>query len=273
MPVALGSNGPLPVLFYFHGQGGTLAESNSFAALAEATGQLVTVAPKGLSEGTVDGAAWSVGTEGRTDVCTKECEPVTFPSCVTVGKAARCNWATCYSDVAFVKLVLEEVRRDFDVDSSRFFAVGASNGAMLSLHLAAELPGAFAAVVSWYGAYLQGQLPPAAALNGTSLLLLQGGKDETIPEAGGQSYDHYLWESGNATASTFAAGNGCQPDVTVPYAMPFDDHPPHTCTRHLDCLRGSRVVFCDFPTQTHGFWPVWAELMTWWFLRTTQVSD
>jgi len=258
----------LPVLFYFHGQSGTLVDSNSFAELGEATGQFVTVAAKGLSEG-VGSAAWSVGTEGRTDVCTEQCEAVVFPSCERVGRVSACNWATCFSDLAFIRLLLAEVTRDFDVvDSARFYAVGASNGAMLSLHLAAAMPGTFKAVVPWYGAFLKGQLPPAGALEGTSLMLLQGGRDETIPEQGGESYDHYLYESSNATVAAFATANGCEADETRPFTPPFDNHPPHSCVQRVGCKHGAAVLFCDFPTQQHGFWPTWAESMSWWFLRT-----
>lgn len=257
---------PLPAIFYFHGQSGTLADSNSFAELGEATGQFMTIAAKGLSEGLPDSSAWTVGAEGRADVCTQDCEAVVFPSCTRAGRVSRCNWATCYSDLAFIQLLLAEVRRDFAVDSSRFYAVGASNGAMLALHLAEALPGRFRAVVPWYGAYLRGQLP-AAGLNGTSLLLLQGGKDRTIPEQGGESEDHYLYESSNATASAFGAANGCSATLE-PLVHPFDNHPPHACVSRASCQHGIRVVFCDFPTQEHGFWPTWAESMTWWFLRT-----
>ena len=260
----------LPVLFYFHGQSGNLASSNSFAELGEATGQFVTVAAKGLSEGLVDSSAWSVGTEGRTDVCTDECEAEVFPSCARVGRVSACNWATCFSDLAFIQLLLAEVARAFDavVDSARLYAVGASNGAMLSLHLAAAIPGTFKAVVPWYGAYLKGQLPPAGALEGTSLLLLQGGRDVTIPEMGGESYDHFLYESSNATVAAFATANGCTTDETKRVTPPFDNHPPHSCVQRVGCKHGAAVLFCDFPTQQHGFWPMWAESMTWWFLRT-----
>ena len=257
----------LPVLFYFHGQSGSLGDSTSFAELGQATGQYITVAAKGLSEGT-PGAAWAIGAEGRNDVCAKGCEAVIFPSCVKVGRISKCNWATCYSDLAFIKLLLTEVRRELSVDSDRFYAVGASNGAMLSLQLAAELPGVFAAVVPWYGAYLKGLLPRPQLLNGTSLLLMQGGEDVTIPEAGGESEDHYLYESSSATAAAFASANGCEADTTAPFVHPFDNHPPHSCVSRVNCKTGATVLFCEFPTQGHGFWPRWAESMTWWFLRS-----
>ena len=264
----------LPVLFYFHGQSSNMAGSNSFAELGQATGQFITVAAKGLSEGLE--SAWSVGTEGRTDVCTKGCKGVTFPSCKKVGRVSNCNWATCFSDLAFIKLLISEVQRDFDVDNEQFYAVGASNGAMLSLHLAAVVPRCgttlcrptFKAVVPWYGAYLKGQLPPAGVLQGTSLMLMQGGKDVTIPENGGESYDHYLYESSNATTAAFATANGCNANGTTPFTHPFDNHPSHSCVQHVGCKNGTIVLFCDFPTQQHGFWPTWAESMTWWFLRT-----
>ena len=112
VPTAPADSAPLPVLFYFHGQSSDLAGSRGFAELGEASGQYVTVAPKGLSEGIADAAAWEVGAEGRTDVCANGTEAVIFPSCIKAGRVSRCNWATCHSDLAFVKLLLDEVRRD-----------------------------------------------------------------------------------------------------------------------------------------------------------------
>ena len=100
------------------------------------------------------------------------------------------------------------------------------------------------------------------------MLYLQGGRDTTIPEAGGESYDHYLYESSAASVGAFAAGNGCAQNATAPFVAPFDAHPPHACTARVGCERGAKVVFCDYPTQTHGFWPTWGEEITWWFLRT-----
>ena len=208
--------------------------------------------------------AWSVKAEGRTDVCTSECTPTVFTSCHTVDRISPCNWATCYDDVFFVKQLLATLKAELQIDDQHIYATGPSNGGMLADYLATQLPGVFAAVAPWYGAFLKNMLlkPP---LKKVSLISLHGLKDQTIPAAGGESYDHYLYYSENTTVLEWAIENGCSTEL-VKVATPFDDQPMmHTCVEHPHCSSGATVMYCYFPNQGHGFWPKYAEKLTWWF--------
>ena len=261
-----------PLIIYFHGQYGSFkSDSAGFAALGLKKGY-ITVAPKGMEDGHPGDTSWSVKAEGRTDVCTAECTPVVFTSCKIVDRISRCNWATCYDDVFFVKRLLATLKSELQIDNQRIYATGPSNGGMFSDYLATQLPGVFAAVAPWYGAFLQNMLlrPP---LKGISLLSLHGLKDKTIPAAGGESYDHYLYYSENSTVLEWAIENGCSTKL-VRVTTPYDNQSMvHTCIEHPSCSSGATVMYCYFPNQGHGFWPNYAEELTWWFFSMHTTSD
>ena len=255
----------MPLLFYFHGQYGDFkTESVGFANLGLEKGY-ITVSPKGMEDGHPGDTSWSVKAEGRTDVCTDQCQPTVFTSCKVVNRISACNWATCYDDVYFFQRLLATLKAELQIDDLHIYATGDSNGAMFSDYLVTRLPGLFAAIAPWYGAFLKNMLlkPP---LKGVSLLSLHGLKDTVIPAEGGESYDHYLYYSENTTVLQWAVENGCTTD-TVKVKTPFDSKGPmeHTCIEYPNCSSATRVVYCYFPKQGHAFWPEYAEKLTWWF--------
>ena len=100
------------------------------------------------------------------------------------------------------------------------------------------------------------------------VLALHGGKDVTIPPAGGESYDHYFYASEAQTLDAFATANRCE-SHTVAWATPWSGVlPRHQCTQHRGCEHGASVAYCLFPTEAHGFWPKYAENLTWWWMST-----
>eukprot|EP00040_Diaphanoeca_grandis_P024930 m.137752 g.137752 ORF g.137752 m.137752 type:complete len:362 (+) comp29943_c0_seq1:611-1696(+) len=258
---------PLPLLIYFHGQGGDFrTEAVKFANLGIELGYH-TVSPKGLQE-TTGTTAWSIDTQGRTDVCTAKCVPTIYPSCSKVNQVSNCNWATCYSDVHFIQVLLEHLFATLNVDRTRVFAVGCSNGAMFIDHLVATLPNTFAGVAPWYGGFLKHAFPPnPSAFRNTSLVSFHGLKDVTIPPNGGVSDGDWLYVSENTTINSWAKSNGCA-STSLGISTPFDNaKPKHSCVQHHRCDRARViVVYCTFPHEHHGFWPDYAENMTMWFL-------
>ena len=265
VPDAYDGTTPTPLLMYFHGQYGSFKrDSAGFAALGLQKGY-ITVSPKGMADGHPGATSWSVKAEGCTDVCTSECTPIIFKSCKIVNRISPCNWATCYDDVFFVKQLLATLRAELQIDDQHIYATGASNGGMFSYYLATQLPGVFAAMAPWYGAFLQNMLKPPYAFKGVSLLSLHGLKDRVIPAAGGESYDHYLYYSENTTVLEWAIENGCSTQL-LKVRTPFSNRRMmHTCVEHPSCSSGAIVMYCYFPNKFHGFWPRFAEKLTWWF--------
>ena len=270
VPDAYDGTAATPLLIYFHGQYGSFdKDSAGFAALGLQKGY-ITVSPKGMDDGHPGDTSWSVKAEGRTDVCTSECTPTIFTSCTIVDRISSCNWATCYDDVFFFKQLLATLKAELQIDDKHIYATGPSNGGMFTDYLATQLPGVFAAVAPWYGAFLRNMLLKQP-LKRVSLISLHGLKDTTIPAAGGESNDHYLYYSENTTVLEWAIENGCSTEL-VKVKTPFDNQPMvHTCVEHPNCSTGATVMYCYFPNQGHAFWPTYAESLTWWFFSNKTV--
>ena len=100
---------------------------------------------------------------------------------------------------------MTQIQNELCVDQGQIYLSGSSNGAMFGYELVSRLP-IFAGFVPWYGAFLANMLrpPPALAVRPTTLMHMQGLRDRTIPPAGGESADHWLYVSMNATLDTCA---------------------------------------------------------------------
>jgi polyhydroxybutyrate depolymerase len=145
---------PIPVVVVLHGGLQTLegiAEMTGFDDAAERRG-FIAVYPKGI---------------GRT-----------FNAGECCGAAQRLG----VDDIGFVRDLLEHLADRYDVDRSRIYATGISNGGLLTYRLACEVPGTFAAVAP-VAATLIG---PCSAPNPVSILHLHGLQDRNVPFKGGR---------------------------------------------------------------------------------------
>ena len=146
--------GPRPLVLVLHGGGGTgrrMEEHTGFSRLADAEGFYV-LYPDGI------GGHWNDG-RGLADAS--------------------------HDDVSFIRALLDTLRREFKVDSSRVYATGISNGAMFAHRLACDLPGTFAAIGPVAGALPAALVPRCGSAAPVSVLSLQGMDDRLVPFAGG----------------------------------------------------------------------------------------
>src|SRR5690606_22833256 len=75
------------------------------------------------------------------------------------GKLATWNAGKCCGggrdensdDVGYIRRILKDLPRHFTVDPSRIFAIGMSNGGMMSYRLACEMSGVFKGIASVTG--------------------------------------------------------------------------------------------------------------------------
>ena len=150
-----------PVLFNFHGFGGTadyfLAETNMRHTAH--TNKFIVVYPQGsLLDGSPHWNPSVASADNKSDV----------------------------DDLGFVEAMIAQLAVDYSVDTDRVYAVGYSNGGMMSYGLAAHKSNRIAAIGSVSGAMLDsGELPshpmPVMKIHGTS--------DGTIPYTGGEYYN------------------------------------------------------------------------------------
>ena len=115
---------------------------------------------------------------------------VVYPEGTRLGNVLLWNAGACClpgllrdqpDDVAFILRVLKDVERRFPVDRTRVYAVGMSNGAMMTYRLATEAPTQFAAVATVAGPMALRQFHPRAPI---SIMHIQSKDDPILPFAG-----------------------------------------------------------------------------------------
>jgi poly(3-hydroxybutyrate) depolymerase len=168
-----------PLIFYFHGNGGTAADF--YKNLHEVhelidNNQFIGIFPQGLEK------SWNLGEE-----------------------ASRAD------DVAWVKGILEEISDISFVNSSSVYAVGISNGAGMANKLAKETNSfkGIAPIVSQQTLKLS-KIDP---LRGVSVFQINGDDDPLIPLQGGFSKVQHQFVSARDSAGNWALHSNC---ATVP---------------------------------------------------------
>jgi polyhydroxybutyrate depolymerase len=157
VPTTYRSSTPMPVVLLFHGGQGSattianITGKDNFSVFADRAG-FIAIYPNSVS-GTWD--------DGRDTV------PV----------------AT--NDVAFVDALLDEVAKDYNIDTKRVYATGISNGGMMTHRLACDLTKRFAAVATVAAnmpVSLSAKCSPTRAI---PIAMISGDADPLMPFAGG----------------------------------------------------------------------------------------
>ena len=174
---------PLPLLLVLHGAGG------DGAGMAEHTGLTSAAIQRGYA--------------------------VVYPN----GVARRWNdgrGTSAQDDVGFIRMLLDSLRRELPVDSTRIYATGISNGAGLAYRLACDLPGTFAAIAPVAGAPAATLEERCAATRPVSVISFQGTSDPLMPYEGGDvAAGRGRVLAAQRSAALFAEVSGCPPSPTV----------------------------------------------------------
>lgn len=158
VPESASPNVSVPLIIGLHGglgSGEQFAANTRFDGAAE-RGGFIAVYPDGI------GRTWNAG----------RC----------CGVAAR----TDVDDVGFISALIDELAARYEIDLARVYATGHSNGAMMALRLACELPERIHAVVAVAGGL---EAPACAPPAPRSVLLIHGDADQNHPLEGGQGPD------------------------------------------------------------------------------------
>jgi polyhydroxybutyrate depolymerase len=154
---------------------------------------------------------------------------VAFPSAMGNWSDGRSVTGTGMNDVRFVRGMIDQLVHFDDIDRSRIYATGASNGGMFTLRLACEMSleiAAFAPVVASFPVEYWSRCKPARAV---PILMINGTADTFIRWEGGSiRYGMYRGLGGEVipvpqTVEFWRQHNGC-PDEPVPR---------HIKTRHV----------------------------------------
>jgi len=218
-------NAPAPLVIVLHGGGGSgssVMKSSGFGQLARDKG-FIGVFPDGSGR---------VGTWNAAGCC---------------GSALRDN----VDDVGFIRDVIADVKSQHNVDPSRIYLVGMSNGAMLTHRAAIALSGEIAAAGTVVGAMFGGEPMPASPV---PIVILNAADDDTVPVAGGMSPRRMVaraqtmpFQPAAYQASFWAKADGCAaPAVT-------EQNAGFTRQSWTGCAAGSEVVFYIVNGAGHGW--------------------
>lgn len=223
IPKSYTADEPMPVLFVFHGAGGTgasIAAVTDFNTIADAEG-FIAVYPDGINH------IWN---DGRPP------DPVLGP----------------VDDIGFVTLMLETIKESLNVDSTRIYATGYSAGGMFSYRLGCDLPDDFAAVASVASTFPEYLAENCQDSPPMPLLVIQGTDDPIVPWIGYRN--GYL--SALRTLDYWGRHNGCEAivDLTIQ-----DDTDPDDGTRVMlegrgDCTSDADVMLYGIYYGGHT-WP------------------
>lgn len=175
-----------------------------------------------------------------------------YPCPAECGECNHCAWTSCYDDVGFIEKMLDAVQSEFQTDSSRYYLLGVSNGGMMTLRLACNLSGRFAAI-----APIIGQLAPGYACGpdvDLPMLHLFGGEDNTVRFDGNPGGDGFIYTSAAETAAVWSSALACATGPTA-WGNEISQSAGLVCTAYSDCrVDGHEVVSCMDPDGRHA-WP------------------
>jgi len=225
LPTGYDNSQPSPVVFAFHGRGGTASSllptgspfGGGYALYGVQPGlpNAVFVVPQGLDSGSDSGTDYGWPNTGG-------------------------------QDINFVKATLTWLETNLCVDKARYFSTGMSYGGMMSETIACQIPDLFRAIGSQAGSLFGGTrncvAKPIAAW------ITHGDADTTVPI------------SGDITArDMIIANNGC--DTTNTHTIDLVDTArigdaattDVTCTVYDQCTSGNYpVIWCPVPGEGHA---------------------
>jgi polyhydroxybutyrate depolymerase len=224
---------PLPVVIALHGGGGNAAMFEGGAGLngpADERGFAV-VYPDGTGHLDIRLLTWNAG--------------------LCCGSARKEQ----VDDVGFVWALLADLARDLDLDRTRVYAVGHSNGGMMAYRLAAQSPGRIAAIVSVAGPDMTestGSGPPVPVLHIHSL------DDPRAAYAGGVPtrmgfQEPVTFRSVDETLGRWRERDRCSGDGVVVDERVLESHRAELVD-YGPCAGGSTVMLWRLHGPGHG-WP------------------
>ena len=222
-PSSIEESTSISVVFNFHGYGSNADEQlfyGDFRQLSEQEGFLLIVPQGSMLEG---------NTHWNSDS--------SFTSKSTA------------DDTGFVSKIIDEISQRYEVDASKMYAVGMSNGGAMSIYLACSLSQRITAVASVTG-FMSSNLRANCEVNAPmSVLLIHGTADEVV------SWDNGLGGGSILSIAEFwAAHNEC----ATFRSEPFDDYNGDGLSgvhhQHSDCSNETLVQVYEITNMGH-VWP------------------
>lgn len=163
-------------------------------------------------------------------------------------------------DVGFLSHLINQLVKDLQLDPTRVYVTGVSNGALMAHRLACERPEVFRAIAPVIGAMPANIAPRCTPSRPVPVLMINGTEDTLAPWEGGEIRfgRTKLGEklSVPQTVSLWVKLNGCPPTPTVTYEP---DRDPRDGTRvrkesYSPCREGTEILLYAIEGGGHT-WP------------------
>ena len=222
-PSLLSPNVALPVLFNFHGYGSNADQQliyGDFRGLADEEAFILVVPQGSLLEGTTH---WNSDSE--------------FTSKSTA------------DDLGFVSRMIDELETRYNIDNTKVYAAGMSNGGAMSLYLACSLSDQITAVASVTGFMSSDLISNCGAIDPTSVILIHGTADSVVS-----------WESGVGGGSILGIGefwaehNNCSQSSQTALEDYNGDSVSGVIHQHSGCDAETLVQVYEITDMDH-IWP------------------
>ena len=213
----------LPVLFNFHGYGSNADQQliyGDFRGLADEEAFILVVPQGSLLEGTTH---WNSDSE--------------FTSKSTA------------DDLGFVSRMIDELETRYNIDNTKVYAAGMSNGGAMSLYLACSLSDQITAVASVTGFMSADLISNCGAIDPTSVILIHGTADSVVS-----------WESGLGGGSILGIGefwaehNNCSQSSQTALEDYNGDSVSGVIHQHSGCDAETLVQVYEITDMDH-IWP------------------
>lgn len=170
-------------------------------------------------------------------------------------------------EVTFMSDLIDKLQSQYNIDPSRVYANGISNGGGMSFLLACDLADRITAIGSVAGAYVT-PFESCQPLRPVPLIAFHGVVDPIVPFHGGPSRSFEVPFPDIPTwVSQYAAFNGC--DLTPELLL---DTATVTGIRYTHCEQNADVVFYTIADGGHT-WPGGEPLPEWITRKTSQEID
>ena len=222
-PSKLSPNVALPVLFNFHSYGSNADQQliyGDFRGLADEEAFILVVPQGSLLEGTTH---WNSDSE--------------FTSKSTA------------DDLGFVSRMIDELETRYNIDNTKVYAAGMSNGGAMSLYLACSLSDQITAVASVTGFMSADLISNCGAIDPTSVILIHGTADSVVS-----------WESGLGGGSILGIGefwaehNNCSQSSQTALEDYNGDSVSGVIHQHSGCDAETLVQVYEITDMDH-IWP------------------
>lgn len=170
-------------------------------------------------------------------------------------------------EIAFFSDLIHKLTEEFNIDSSRIYANGLSNGGGMTLLLSCRLSDEITAIGSVAGAYLF-DIEACMPQRPVPAIFFHGREDRIVPYEGGPSERYALpFPSIPEFVHSYTQQNGCNPDSTN-----VMDTTNIIGFRYSGCSENAAVVFYTIADGGHT-WPGGSPLPEWITGKTTQEID